>query len=156
MSRQFLQFGAANVNDSGASREATTPYLKKHNEWLAMEREYEAGSTLVSIAKNYGVSPTCVSYRLRRLGVTLRQNPRSRRPAARIEHISRDLKGLHDSVMAMKSEYEAGDSLAIIAERYGVTRQCVHQRLKKYGVTFRPPGSGAHRHPKTAQRSSST
>lgn len=45
-----------------------------------------------------------------------------------------------DRYATLVDEYEAGDTLSALAERYGVTKQAIHARLKKRGCAMRPRG----------------
>ena len=46
----------------------------------------------------------------------------------------------HEQTKLMVREYESGDTLEVVARRYGMTPGDVKARLKQYGVVLRPGG----------------
>ena len=49
-------------------------------------------------------------------------------------------KGRHDESLQMAAEYESGDSLRVLAAKYGMSVEGVRYRLRSYGVTLRKRG----------------
>ena len=108
----------------------TPPLAFAPSELKRMATEYEGGFTLREIAQLRGVTSHRVRKALVAQGVRIRSrtdtafNARQREAALEIDR-------------KMAAEYRGGDSLRVIADRHGVSRQRVHSRLKRIGVAMR-------------------
>jgi hypothetical protein len=92
--------------------------------------EYLGGSTTVSLAKKYKMSPAAVNRRLTRAGIAMR--------AARRGSAS---KTTEDAATKIVAAYKSGESSADVGSRFGVGRSSVMRMVAKAGVTTRRNGT---------------
>ena len=87
---------------------------------LLLANNYQAGATVYQLAKDFGISRQTVSERLKKAGITMRQqSPRSE---------------LIDEMVGL---YESGLSLAGIGDRVGTSPGTVHRYIRIRGVQMR-------------------
>ena len=97
-----------------------------HLDLDALRRKYDAGDTMVSIAKDFGVSATVIGSRLREMGVEAR-----RRGSGLSEELTVD-------VSELRGLYEKDDlTIREIATRFNVTYGLVWSRLRSAGVQMK-------------------
>lgn len=88
----------------------------------SMVTQYEQGSTLAEIGKNFGCSPSHVYQVFKRHGI-------ERHMKGRLRHEDTT------KVEAMIALYRAGKTLVEISQIYGVSASTVHTKFKKQGVS---------------------
>jgi uncharacterized protein (DUF433 family) len=87
---------------------------------VALVQAYQAGSTVIELADQYGVHRTTVSAWIDRLAIPTRK------------------RGLHtDLLPTVIEQYQAGRSLAKLGEVYGCDSETIRTALKKAGVERR-------------------
>ena len=87
---------------------------------LLMANKYQDGATVYQLAQEFGISRQTVSERLKKAGITMRQqSPRSE---------------LIDEMVGL---YESGLSLAGIGDRLGTSPGTVHRYIRIRGVQMR-------------------
>jgi lambda repressor-like predicted transcriptional regulator len=99
----------------------------------AARRVRDEGASFAGLAREYGVSVEAVRYQMTARGV----------PAA--VHAPRVLRGIPATDLG--DLYAAGQTLAQIAGKYGVSRWTVSDRLRSIGVPRRPPAWMQRRQP---------
>jgi hypothetical protein len=94
-------------------------------------KAYDAGATLVELAKQWRISPTTARSAILRVGGTLRP----------MGYRRDDPPGdLAERNATWRKEYEAGKSAGQIAVKYGVHHSTVERGVKSAGGTLRPRG----------------
>lgn len=98
----------------------TTPDLD-----LQIQRAYKNGLSVQRVARAFGLSRKVVRASLRRTGTTMRPRHRPQRDIA--------------AAWEMRREYDAGESVATIASRRGVSATTVRSALHAVGTEIRRP-----------------
>ena len=99
--------------------------IKRHrrlhpNQIDALVAEYQAGATVLEVAKSYQIHRTTVLALLERAGVSRRYQRLSAEQTAEAAQL-----------------YEAGNSLVVVAARFEVDASTVWRALRQAGVTLR-------------------
>ena len=88
---------------------------------------YQSGLSTIQLEEKYGVSHTTIGKKLRENGVKLRP--------------SRSMKRIYIPIEEIISYYESGMALIQLAEKYGVSKNIINNRLRENGVELRPSRS---------------
>jgi len=94
----------------------------------AMVQAYESGEKSESIAERFGVSGQTVRNRLYEEGVQIRRGGFPLTVDLPMDRVA--------------PEYERGDSLSVLALRYGFSTETIRRRLLRHGVKVRDPETG--------------
>lgn len=113
---------------------------KDRDEWgAALKQKYEDdGATIRELAESTGRSFGWMHKLLREAGTSIRGQGGDQRSSATVEAAEAERAKLGP---ILKTPYENGASIAILAARYGKSKKFVAQALREAGVKIRP----AHR-----------
>ncbi len=105
--------------------ERTGPILQRQRrltkaQVIEMAARYEEGATVYELAADFGCNRTTVAARLKKAGVTMRQQS--------------PVSELIDSMVGL---YESGLSLAEVGDRVGTSPGTVHRYIRMRGVQMR-------------------
>ncbi len=89
---------------------------------------YESGEAPSSLARTYGVTAQTIRNRLYEAAVKLRQGGSRLAPDFPIDRVA--------------AEYGRGDSLPVLARRYGAHAETIRRRLLRHGTPLRSPDDG--------------
>ena len=102
----------------------------------AMATRYAAGATLAEVGREFGLTASAVSAKLRAAGVRLRlSGPRPGIPRPPCQPAPDAA-----TVQKMAARYEAGATLAEVGSEFGYHGSTVGEHLRKAGVRIRRPG----------------
>ncbi|MEY9871127.1 DNA-directed RNA polymerase specialized sigma24 family protein [Streptacidiphilus sp. MAP12-33] len=106
-----------------------------------MRRWYEAGASVPALAAVFGCSSRTVRRRLGQAGTTLRSPGQTRA-------LSTDEKSRRELMRSLRTRYEAGASVPLLAAGCGYSTSTVYRLLHQAGTALRPrsqPAPGAER-----------
>ncbi len=108
-------------------------------ETRAMADRYQSGAGLVEVGREFGLSASTVSLRLRSAGVQIRRGGPSKGQRRGARRPPPD----EQAVREMAERYQSGATLVEVGEEFGYAGPTVAQHLRTIGVQIRSPG-GRH------------
>lgn len=109
-------------------------FYNKNIDSEKIAEEYLSGTSCTSLAKKYAVSSTCISDRLKVLGVKLRTQKEAQNLRTD-DRASQTVKEI--SIESFASDYLNGMTGSELSVKYGVSRGTALTRVKKAGVKIR-------------------